>query len=133
MMRPMAGSYRVVVIEEDGRVRANTESLLAGHGFRVWGTADADEGMEVVREGGADVVVLGLAKSAQTLDLIRRLRGRFEPIPLRSPPRIIVAGRYLDAAGARFARSLGADAVVNEPLTQRLVETVARLGRDHQA
>lgn len=129
-VRRMKGSTTVVVIEEDADERATVESLLASRGFRVRSTGEAADGLECVRRDAAEVVVVGLEKSAQILDLIRRLRGRFEPIPLPVQPRIVVSMRQADEPIERFARKLGADAFLRWPLSPgRCVEVVSELAR----
>ena len=129
-MRSLKRASMVVVIDEDAHERASAESLLVGQGFRVRSTGDANDGVDCVRSSGADVVVLGFAKSWQMLDLVRRLRGRFEPIPLPVQPRIVIAARELDGATERFARRLGADAVLRRPISEReWLAEVSRLAR----
>lgn len=116
-VRRFRGSTRVVVIEEDPEERASLESLLTSRGFHVRTTGEPEDVVECVHRNSADVVVLGLEKSAQTLDLIRRLRGRFEPIPPSVQPRILVASRRRDESIERFARKLGADGFLRRPLS----------------
>ena len=129
-VRRFRGSTTVVVIDEDPEQRATVESMLVSRGFHVSTTGEAAEGLECVRRSGADVVVVGLEKSAQTLDLIRRLRGRFEPIPLPVQPRILVTSRQLDESIERFARKLGADAFLRRPLSDgRCADVVSELAR----
>ena len=129
MRRPPRPST-VVVIEDDARYSGDIQSTLARGGFRVRCTPDAAEGIDCVRQGGADVVVMGLAKRSQALDLIRRLRGRFEPIPLPAQPRIVMAVQGLHDAAEKFARRLGADVVVGKPLLgDELLNVVSRLAR----
>jgi CheY-like chemotaxis protein len=124
----------VVVIDDNPRERASAEALLAGRGFQVRGSGDANDGMDCVRRTGAGVVVLGLGKKWQLLDLIRRLRGRFEAIPLADQPRIVVAAGNIDDASERFTRRLGADAVLRKPLQDKqLAQVVSELARKTQS
>jgi DNA-binding response OmpR family regulator len=122
----------VVVIDDNPKARASAEAMLAGRGFHVRSSGDANEGMEWVRRIEPSVVVLSLTKKWQVLDMIRRLRGRFEPIPLPAQPRIVVAAGSLDEASERFTRHLGADAVLHKPVENgRLAEVVAALARQN--
>jgi CheY-like chemotaxis protein len=120
----------VVVIDDNPRERATAAALLSGHGYRVRSSADANEGMDQIRAGGAAVVVLGLGRKWQVLDLIRRLRGRFEAIPLREQPRIVVTAGAIDEASERFTRRLGADVILRKPLEEtQLARVVGELAR----
>jgi len=129
-MKPPSRSTTVVIIEEDPSVRAATEAVLARSGFRVRATGDPAEGVDYVDGDRAQVVIVGFGTGWQTLDLVRRLSGRFEPIPLPVRPRIVIAARELDAATERFARKLGADAILRLPVAgQDLIATVDELMR----
>lgn len=120
----------VVVIDEDPNARASAEALLSSRGWRVRSTGDAEAGFDCIRRSAAGVVVLGYAEGSPTLELVRRLRGRFEAIPLPSPPRIVVVGDGLDEPRARFVRRLGADVVLHRPRVEaELSEVVQRLSR----
>ncbi len=110
---PYAGS--VIVVDDDALERAGAEAQLAAHGYLVRSTGDASEALELVRHSRADIVVIGLAEESSTLDLIRRLRGRFEALPLPSPPQIVALVDDRDERQERFARSLGASIVLHRP------------------
>jgi len=129
--RGSSPSARVVVVEDELSGRESLGQALRERGFSVRAAVPAD-GLECVRRHRAPVVVLALSSSGQTLDLIRRVRGRFEPIPLPMQPRIVVAGTAVDDATAHFALRLGADAVLGKRVTERqladAVETLARQG-----
>jgi len=128
--RRAARSRTVVVIDADPQARARVATWLSSRGFRVRATADVGQGLDCVRHDAAGVVVLGYAEGSPALDLIRRLRGRFEPLPLRSPPRIVVLGDGLDEPRARFARRLGADVVLRGGGEVELAEAVRRLAHE---
>lgn len=122
-------SPTVVVVEDELSGRESYGQALHSRGFRVRSAAPAD-GLDCVRQHRAAVVVVSVSSSGQALDLVRRLRGRFEPIPLPSQPRIVVAGAALESASARFALRLGADAVLGRRVTDRqLAETVEHLAQ----
>ena len=130
MRRPSQRPNAVVLIADDVDERALAELLLQRQGFRVQGSSDGVDGLERVRRDGAAVVVLGMAKHWQNLELVRRLRGRFEPIPLPAQPRIVVASPDLDDAGERFTRSLGADAVLRQSVAEGdVLNAVGQLAR----
>jgi CheY-like chemotaxis protein len=119
----------VVVVEEDLAGRESLGQSLRARGFQVRG-AHAAEALDCVRASRAAVVVLALANSGQMLDLVRRLRGRFEPMPLPLQPRIVLAGAELDDARAHFALRLGADVVLGKLVTDRqMAEAVDQLVR----
>lgn len=119
----------MVVVEDEPSGRESYGQALHSRGFRVRSAVPAD-GLDCVRQHRAAVVVVSVSSSGEALDLVRRLRGRFEPIPLPNQPRIVVAGPALESASARFALRLGADAVLGKRVTERqLADTVTDLAQ----
>jgi two-component system phosphate regulon response regulator PhoB len=116
----------VLIVDEDVNARIIAETLLQTRGLRVRSVGDGKEAYELVRREGAAVVLLDLALAGMNgLEVIRRLRGRFEALPLPHQPRIIVVSDRAEPEVERFALRLGADAFLHKPVAPaRLIGTV---------
>jgi two-component system response regulator MprA len=68
---------RVLVIEDDPRVRRSLERALRSEGMVVKAASDGAEGLETASRQEADVVVLDVVMPViDGLDVVRRLRAR---------------------------------------------------------
>jgi CheY-like chemotaxis protein len=121
----------VLVADEDVQARNVAEKLLCPRGLAVRFADDGAEADEVVRHECIALVVLDVDRPEMNgFDLLRRLQGRFESPPPARRPRILVVTARRDAAVKRFARRLGADAVLCKPLVpERFTATAERLSR----
>lgn len=119
----------VLIIDEDVNARIIAETLLGTRGLHVRAASDGNEAYELIRREGAAVVLLDLAlRGMNGLEVIRRLRGRFESLPLPSQPRIVVVSDRTEPEVERFALRLGADAFLRKPVAPaRLIDTVEKL------
>ncbi len=119
----------VLIVDEDVNARIIAETLLQTRGLPVRAVGDGMEAYELVRREGAAVVLLDLALSGMNgMEMIRRLRGRFEALPLPKQPRIIVVSDRPEPEVERFALRLGADAFLRKPVAPaRLIATVESL------
>jgi two-component system response regulator MprA len=115
----LAGS-RVLIVEDDLRVRRSLERALASEDLIVQACADGAEGLELIRQNEYDVVVLDVTMPViDGLDVVRRMRSRGDVTPvLMLTARHTVADRVagLDA---------GADDYLVKPFA--LDELLARL------
>jgi two-component system, OmpR family, response regulator MprA len=72
---PVAPAARVLVVDDDPYVRAMLEEFLAGEGYHVRGTADAQAALREIRQSAPDVVLLDIAmpglSGVDALDAIR--------------------------------------------------------------
>jgi two-component system response regulator MprA len=111
---------RVLVIEDDPRVRRSLERALRSEGLEVTVAADGAEGLEVASSLEVDVVVLDVVMPViGGLDVVRRLRARGFRIPL-----LMLTARY--AVSDRVAGlDAGADDYLVKPFA--LDELLARL------
>ncbi|MBI4517186.1 MAG: response regulator [Deltaproteobacteria bacterium] len=119
----------VLIVDEDVNARIIAETLLRTRGVPVRIAADGIEACDLVRHQGAAVVVLDLALSGMNgLEVIRRLCGRFEPLPAPTRPYIIVLSDRDEPEVERFALRLGADVFLRKPLNPReFVTTVEQI------
>ncbi|HVN86422.1 MAG TPA: response regulator [Candidatus Binatia bacterium] len=108
---------KILVVDDDVNAQIITETLLETRGWRVRSVCDGGEALEAFRRDPADVVVTELQLPGMNgLELIRQLRGRFQPLPLAAQPRVIVLSSESDPATQAFAMRLGADAFLKKPV-----------------
>ena len=119
----------VLIVDDDVNACIIAETLLRSRGMRVRSAGDGTEACEIVGSGGIAVVVLELALPGMNgFEVIRRLRGRFEPLTLASPLRIVVASHRCEPEIERFAVRLGADVFLHKPVPPaRFVKVVEQL------
>jgi DNA-binding response OmpR family regulator len=110
----------VLIVGEDANARAIAETLRwAGNLHALW-TTDATEACDIICCEGAAVVVLDLTfPDTKGLELLRRLRGRFETRILPTQPHVIVVADWGESAVERLAVGLGADVFLRKPLAPR--------------
>ncbi|MGL5810971.1 MAG: response regulator transcription factor [Nocardioides sp.] len=111
---------RVLVVEDDGNVRAALEHGLRLHGFDVVLAADAESGLPLVATNQPQLLVIDIGLPGMSgIELCRRLRERLVEIPI-----LILSAR--DQVGDRVAGlRAGADDYLVKPFA--LDELVARL------
>jgi CheY-like chemotaxis protein len=119
----------VLIADDDVNAQIIAETLLRLRGFRVRRAADGAEACDIVRREEIAVVVLDLSLPGMNgFELLRRLRGRFGPLPLASEPRVLAVTSRQDPEVERFALRLGADAFLRKPLAlPHFIRTVEQL------
>ena len=107
----------VLIVDDDVNAQIIAETLLQTRGWQVRSVGDGTEALETLQHDPADVVVMELALPGMNgWELIRHLRGRFQPLPLSLQPRIVVVSSESDPATEAFALRLGADAYLKKPV-----------------
>jgi len=114
----------VLIVNDDVNARIIADTLLQARGIATRSVGDGFETCDVLARDGHDiaVVVMSLDLAATGMngwELLRHLRGRFEPLPLPVQPAIVATTARTEPETARFARRLGADAVLRHPLPPR--------------
>ena len=119
----------VLIADDDVNAQIIAETLLRLRGFRVRRAADGTEASDMVQQEEIAVVVLDLSLPGMNgFELLRRLRGRFGPLPLASEPRILAVTSRQDPEIERFALRLGANAFLRKPLASLdFIRTVEQL------
>ena len=119
----------VLIADDDVNAQIIAETLLHLRGFRVRRTADGAEACDIVGREEIALVVLDLSLPGMNgFELLRRLRGRFGPLPLASEPRILAVTSRQDPEIERFALRLGANAFLRKPLgSLDFIRTVEQL------
>jgi DNA-binding response OmpR family regulator len=107
----------VVIVDEDVNARIIAGTLLQVRGVDVRTAADGTEACEIVRREGAAVVVVGLGSPGTNgIEVIRKLCGRFEALPLSIQPRIIAVSNPDAEDVESFALRLGVDVLLRKPV-----------------
>ena len=108
---------KILVVDDDVNAQIIAETLLETRGWQVQSVSDGAEALDLLRRNPADVVVMELQLPGMNgWELIRHLRGRFQPMPLALQPRIVVVSAESDSATQAFALRLGANAFLKKPV-----------------
>jgi diguanylate cyclase (GGDEF)-like protein len=121
--KPSYEGARIVVAEDDRVTREYVGGLLRGHGFQVDTVASGQEAIDLVKEGGVDLVLLDIIMPGLSgLDSCRLIKTMTEESFL--PVMLLTAKRDTDSRveGLR----IGADDYVCKPFDER--ELLARVG-----
>lgn len=127
---PGGSKTRVLVIDDDGDVRAFIRSLLEGEGFEVALAADGREGLEMQRKHPAKVVVTDIfMPGKEGMETIFEMRQQFPQTGII----VMSGGPSKRGAGLDYlslALQLGAVKSLEKPFaTQALIDAVRELGR----
>ena len=119
----------VLIVDEDVNAQIVAETLLRLRDLPVRLAGDGMEACDIVQHEDIAVVVLDLSLPGMNgFEVLRRLRSRFETPRLPTAPRIVVVTDRHEPEVERFARRLGADAVLHKPLApDQLIRTVEKL------
>ena len=111
---------RVLLIEDDGRIRRIVETGLRAHGFDVFSAPDAAAGVEALRSLAVDLVLLDLVlPDVPGLALLRVIRKAKPPLP-------VIALTALDDQRTKLEGfDRGADDYVTKPFS--IAELAARI------
>ncbi|HVO26940.1 MAG TPA: response regulator [Candidatus Margulisiibacteriota bacterium] len=118
-----------LIVGQDANARRIARTLLYARNMNVLSVASPLEACDIICCEGAAVVVLDLTfPDTKGLEVLRRLRGRFETRILPTQPRVIVVADWPESAVERLAVGLGADAFLRKPVAARdLLNVVDRV------
>ena len=129
-------AMKVLVIDDDDRIRRMVSKVLVGDGHEVTCASDGAEGMTLFRSGNPTLVITDIIMPEQegieTIVTIRRERPQVKIIAISG------GGKLGDIDVLRMARMLGADDVIPKPfraqeLRRRVRALGAVAGGDHPA
>src|SRR6266498_60861 len=107
---------KVLVIDDKWLVRAVSRAMLESAGYEVLEAADGAEGLAVLGQRGADVILCDLLMPEKDgLGVLRQLRGQ------ASTPVVVMSGRADHLDSSQFfpaAVLLGAAATLHKPFTR---------------
>ena len=108
----------VLIVGDDANARLIASTLVGSRNAHVLRITDPTEACDVMCCEGAAVVVLDLTfTGTKGLELLRRLRGRFDTRLLPTQPHVIVVADWVESAVERLAVGLGASAFLRKPVT----------------
>ncbi len=120
---------KLLMVDDDRAFRASTRALLEDDGYEVLAVRDGQSGVEALRRGGIDLMLLDLRMpGADGLHVIEALRAAGEDVPI-----LMISG-YGTVDSAVEAMRLGADDFLTKPveheeLLARIEELLARRPR----
>lgn len=124
----MTTIHSILLVEDDIDLCESIKELLEGEGFSVRAANNGRQGMQLLNEQAADLVVSDIfMPEMDGLEFITLLRQRFQKIKI-----LIMSGgaRNLQADYLFMAKSLGADAIMKKPFSSaKLLAEIANLSR----
>ena len=115
---------RVLIIDDEEDIRVVLKEIFVRAGFEVAVASDGNEGMNMIRENGADLVITDIIMpEKEGVELIMELRHDFPDVRI-----IAVSGGGQATASEtclRLAKGFGAVRTLAKPFSQKeLVDTV---------
>lgn len=125
---------RIVVVEDEPDIREVIEHSLKREGYHVNACADGVEALKIVRELGAELVLLDLMlPGIDGLEVCRRLKS--DPITSKIP--IVMLTAKGEESDVVIGLSVGADDYVTKPFSPRVlvarIRAVMRRGSERDA
>lgn len=119
----MAESKRAVVARLEGEARGAVRRFLEARGYLVAEAQDGLDALNLVRQGGADLIVAdGILPKLSGFELCREARTLVAPRPVP----IVLVLETGDNYGRGRARAEGADLILCEPLLEDDLEEIAQ-------
>ncbi len=116
------GAQRIIVVEDEPDIRAVMEHHLKREGFDVRSCGHGGEALELVREFGADLVLLDLMlPGVDGIEVCRRLRS--DPLTKAIP--ILIVSAKGEESDVVIGLGVGADDYVTKPFSPKVL--VARV------
>ena len=115
---------RILVMDDDGVIRAAVPRILESAGYEVLEAADGKAGLRLHREQGADLLLVDLVMpESDGVEVIRALR---QEAPLAKVVAISDGGRHRNVELLRAAAGLGATRTLRKPFVSRQLLTAIR-------
>lgn len=110
---------RILVVDDDARVRTTARALLEAAGFQVVEAESGDAALRLLRSDGVDVVLTDIfMPDTDGIELIHTLHRQSPDLPIVA----MSGGGYNDGKDVlAVARLFGAVQIIQKPLTQRKV------------
>ncbi|AOM41911.1 two-component system response regulator OmpR [Xenorhabdus hominickii] len=116
----MQESYKILVVDDDMRLRALLERYLSEQGFQVRGVANAEQMDRLLTRESIQLIVLDLMLPGEDgLSICRRLRSQNNPVP------IIMVSAKGEEVDRIVGLEIGADDYLAKPFNPR--ELLARM------
>jgi two-component system response regulator HydG len=114
----MPDTARILIIDDDRAFRVGTGALLADEGYEVEAAPSGDSGLEKLRGGEFDMVLLDLRMEGRTgLSVLEELRGAGNDVP------VLMLTGFATVDSAVAALKLGADDYLTKPCDNALLRS----------
>ena len=120
---PDATPARILIADDEGRIRLSLRTCLEADGYDVLEAADGVEALDAIIHGAPDVMILDLAMpnldGLRTLDALRGVHGQLKP-------RVIILTAW--GSGPAVLRTMGAGAslFLEKPITPEALRAAVR-------
>nr|BET44690.1 MAG: two-component system response regulator OmpR [Candidatus Aschnera chinzeii] len=116
----MQENHKILVVEDDIKLRSLLERYLTEHGFQVRGSANSEQMNRILTRESINLIVLDLMLPREDgLSICRRLRSQNNTIPI-----IIITGK-IEEIDRIVGLEIGADDYITKPFNPR--ELLARI------
>ncbi len=120
----MSQQYKVLVVDDDLKLRSLLERYLTEQGFVVRGVANGEQADRLLTRENFSLMVLDLMLPGKTASICRRLREAGNQIPVLM---LTAKGmRWIASSGSRWCRRLPAQAVQPRELLARIRAVLRR-------
>ncbi|WP_420129770.1 sigma-54-dependent transcriptional regulator [Longimicrobium sp.] len=114
----MPDTARILIIDDDRAFRVGTGALLTDEGYEVDAAPSGDSGLEKLRGGEFDMVLLDLRMEGRTgLSVLEELRGAGNDVP------VLMLTGFATVDSAVAALKLGADDYLTKPCNNALLRS----------
>ncbi|MBW3571827.1 MAG: sigma-54 dependent transcriptional regulator, partial [Gemmatimonadetes bacterium] len=114
----MPDTPRILIIDDDRAFRVGTGALLSDEGYQVDAAPSGDSGLEKLRGGEFDMVLLDLRMEGRTgLSVLEELRGAGNDVP------VLMLTGFATVDSAVAALKLGADDYLTKPCDNALLRS----------
>jgi DNA-binding NtrC family response regulator len=114
----MAERARILIIDDDRAFRVGTGALLSDEGYEVEAAPGAEEGLEKLRAGRFDMVLLDLKMEGRTgMSVLEAVRGSGNDVP------VLMLTGFATVDTAVQALKLGADDYLTKPCDNALLRS----------
>ena len=104
-------SPRVLIVDDEGNIRAETVELVENKGYRVEEAGDGLEGIQMFERDPQDLVITDIRMpGVDGYELIRRIREGYPDVPI-----IAVTGHF-SATDLKEAKDAGATIILKKPI-----------------
>ncbi|MEE9443313.1 MAG: ATP-binding protein [candidate division Zixibacteria bacterium] len=127
-VQPMAGSEKMLVVDDDEIQRQVTSRLLKKLGYQVVIAESGNKAIELVRENSYDLILLDMIMppGIDGVETFKRIR------EIKSDQKAIIVSGFSETDQVMKAKSMGVGAFVKKPLTKKTLMMAVRRELDRK-